>query len=59
MVAALHSYTHTTYFCQILWFSVVLMESKGYHYVMDEAYSQLKLLYNSIVDMYIMIEHID
>ena len=57
MVAALHSYTHTTrlYF----WISGSHVESKYCHYVMVEADSHLKLLSASILDIYKVFEHID
>ena len=56
-VAALHSYTHTTYFGQILVFWVTY-GVKWCHYVMIEPVSHLKLLPTSILDMYIVFEHI-
>ena len=36
-----------------------LMESKGCHYVMVEAYSHLKLLPTFILEIYKVSEHID
>ncbi len=57
MVAALQSYTHTTWLrC---WGSGSLVESKWCDYVMDEADSHLKLLPASILDIYKVFEHID
>ncbi len=57
MVAALHSYTHPTWFrfCG----SESLVESKQCDYVIFEADSHLKLLPTSILDMYKVFEHID
>ncbi len=55
--AALHSYTHPTWLR--FWGSGSLVESKWCHYVMFEADSQLKLLPQSILDIYKVFEHID
>jgi hypothetical protein len=57
MVAALHSYTHPTWLR--FWGSGSLVESKRCHYFMAEADSHLKLLPESIIDIYKVFEHID
>ncbi len=56
-VAALHSFTHTTWLR--FWGSGSLVESKWWDYVMVESDSHLKLFPTSILDIYKMIEHID
>ncbi len=57
MVAALHSYTHTTW----LKFggSESLVESNCCQYILIETDSNLKLLSSSILDIYKVFEHID
>ncbi len=57
MVAAIHSYTNTTWL--IFWGSGSLEESKWCHYIMVEADSHLKLLPTFILDIYKVFEHID
>ena len=57
MVAALHSFNHTTWFR--FWGSGSHVESTWCHYVMVEADSHLKLLSTSILDIYKVFEHID
>jgi hypothetical protein len=55
-VAALHSYTHTSW--PGIWPSGSVVESKTCHYIMEVAESQLKLLSTSILDMCRVFEHI-
>jgi hypothetical protein len=57
MAVASTNYTHTTWL--IIWGSGSLVESKGHHYIMVEAYSHLKLLPASTLDTYKVFEHID
>ena len=57
MVGAIHSYTHTTWIRWGFWGSGSLV--KWCHYIMVEADSHLKLLPPSILDIYIVFEHIE
>ncbi len=56
-VAALHSFTHTTWLK--VGVSLSLVESKCYQYIIVEADSHLKLLPSSISDIYKVFEQID
>ncbi len=58
-VAALHSYTHTTWLRFWFWGSGSLVESKWCHYVMVKAEGHLKLLHASILNVYKVFRHID
>jgi hypothetical protein len=51
------SHTHTSRLC--FWGSWSFVDSKYYHYVMVEVESHFKLLPASILDIYIVFEHID
>jgi hypothetical protein len=57
MAVASNSYTNSTWV--IFWGSGSLVESKWCHYVMVKAHSHLKLLPESILDIWKVFEHID